>query len=167
MITQELTDALAQAQAALSGETDWEILNSIPPPATRPELDGAPAEYTDFLRDHDGVILGALVILDTKFVAAAQNLIADGETDYPLGNADWYCIGKVNDHPVVVRRQDETVWTFPDMTTTWWESEDFRQLSENLGNFLLYYGLGPGYRQLTAVGPDEQWQRLLHHLGRA
>ncbi|HEX4790599.1 MAG TPA: hypothetical protein VH372_19210 [Actinospica sp.] len=166
MITPELTGTLAAAQAALATNLDWQILNSIPDAAARPAVSGAPAEYVEFLRVHDGAILGAVVILDTKFVEEAQRLIADGKTDLPLGNEEWYCVGKVGDRPVLVRRADGTVWTFPDPGAVWWQSGDFRQIADSFGDFVLEYGLGPGYARLAAAGPDEQWQRLLRHLGR-
>jgi hypothetical protein len=166
MITPELTGALAEARAALAANLDWQILNSIPDAADRPAVAGAPDEYVEFLRVHDGAILGAVVILDTNFVEAAQSLIADGKADLPLGNGEWYCVGKVGDHPILLRRSDGSVWTFPDMTGVWWQSRDFRQVADSLGDFVLEYGLGPGYARLAAVGPDEQWQRLLRHLGR-
>jgi hypothetical protein len=166
MITRELADVLARAQAALPAELDWQILNSIPPGAARPEVAGAPAEYVEFLRLHDGAIMGAVVILDTKFAGEAQSLIADGKAAVPLGNDGWFCVGKVGDHPVVVHRADGTVWTFPDMDTAWWESGEFRQVADSLGGFILEYGLGPGYRSLANVAPDDQWQRLLQRIGR-
>ena len=52
------------------------------------------------------------------------------------------------------------------MSTTWWDSEDFRQVADSLGQFTLEYGFGPGYLRLAAVDNDDQWARRLRHLGR-
>lgn len=168
MISPMLVRAVADARSSLEDEREWAMMNFIPMGTGRSPGVESPREYLDFLRIADGGIFGQIVVFDAETVGRMQ-FYAD-EVDgapVPLGRGIWFCFGKVNEDPVFLDRRDGSVWGFPERGVTWWQSDTFEQFADNLGEFLETYVLGLGYAALTGATQDEQWRRLLAHIGRA
>ncbi|MHB9861199.1 hypothetical protein [Streptomyces sp. YIM S03343] len=163
----ELGRALSKAREEIESGVEWSIYNSIPDGASRrPELD-APEEYIDFLLIADGVIMGCVVILDRKSAEKSQVWISPGNVDVPEDPDNWFVAGKVNENPVLLNRQNGSVWIYSDILTSWWASQDFERAADSLAEFVMKYGLGPGYLRLTGAPESDQWWRLLRQFGYA
>ncbi|MEW2634831.1 hypothetical protein AB0903_25105 [Streptomyces sp. NPDC048389] len=144
---------------------EWSICNSIDEGLSRrPELD-APEEYVDFLTAADGAIMGSVVILGRRFVERAQGLISPGMVEVPEEPNGWFVVGKINENPVLINRQDGSVWTYPDLRSSWWASRDFEKVADGLAEFVMKYGLGPGYLRVTGVPESDEWWQILRSLG--
>lgn len=143
------------------------MMNSIRDGASRTSGLEAPAEYLELLRLSDGPSFGDVVVYGVKWIEKNQ-FYADDREGAPvrLGRHLWFCFGHVNDDPLFINRQDGTVWGFPDQGIVWQNSDVFEKLADGLGEFLERYALGPEYRVLTGVEEDDQWWRLLTHIGR-
>lgn len=168
MISSDLQQALEAARSAVPLQREWKVMNSIPEGVSRTSGLEAPAEYLDLLRLADGPIFGEVVVYDAKIIEKYQ-FYADEDEGAPvrLGRDLWFCFGKVNEDPLFINRQDGTVWGFPDRGIVWQDSDVFERFADSLGEFLERYALGPEYRALSGVGEDDQWWRLLRHIGRA
>lgn len=165
MITDEFRQTLARVREAIDSSEEWSIFNSVPAGVSRrPELD-APGEYLDFLLAADGAIMGSVVILDKKFAEKSQALISPGMVEVPEDPGDWFVVGKVNENAVLANRRDGSIWTYPDMLTSWWESRRFERVADSLAEFVSEYGLGPGYLRITGAAESDQWWQLLRQLG--
>jgi hypothetical protein len=55
---------------------------------------------------------------------------------------------------------------FPDLGIVWQDSDVFEKFADSLGEFVERFALAPEYRALSGVGEDDQWWRLLRHIGR-
>lgn len=143
------------------------MLNSVPEGTSRSPGVEAPPEYLELLRLTDGPCFGDVVVLGVKWVEKNQ-FYADEDEGAPvrLGRDLWFCFGKVNEDPLFINRQDGTVWGFPDQGIVWRHSDVFEKFADSLGEFLERYALGPEYRALSGVEEDDQWWRLLMHIGR-
>ncbi|MER6981727.1 hypothetical protein [Streptomyces carpinensis] len=155
-ITDEFKQTLARIREVLDSGGEWSIFNSVPAGVhRRPELD-APEEYLDFLSAADGAVMGSVVILDRKFAERSQALISPGMVKVPEDPGDWFVVGKVNENPVLANRRDGSIWTYPDMLTSWWESRRFERVADSLAEFVSEYGLGPGYLRITGAEESDQ-----------
>lgn len=167
MITDEFKRTLARVREDIDSSEEWSIFNSVPEGVSqRPELD-APEEYLDFLLVADGAIMGSVVILDRKFAEKSQALISPGMVEVPEDPGDWFVVGAVDENPVLANRRDGSIWTYPDMLTSWWESRRFERVADSLAEFVLEYGLGPGSLRITGAAESDQWWQLLCQLGYA
>ncbi|GAA0907884.1 MULTISPECIES: hypothetical protein [Streptomyces] len=165
MIADEFKRTLSRVREAIDSNSELSIFNSVPAGVSRrPELD-APEEYLDFLMVADGAIMGAVVILDRKSVVQAQKWISPGMVEVPEDPGSWFVVGKINENPVLINRQDGSIWAYPDMLTTWWESRRFERMADNLAEFVLRYGLGPDYLRITNSPESDEWWQLLRQLG--
>jgi hypothetical protein len=165
MVSAELRQALEEVRAVLSQDPEWSVMNAADPPGGR--LVDGPADYVDLLRVTDGLICGQLSVLSAKFVTRAQFHVdpLDG-APIQLGRDKWFCFGKVGEDPLLLNREDASVWGFPDAGIVWWKSDRFERFADNLDRFLLDYAFGAGYLTMAGVQADDQWWRLLRHLGR-
>ncbi|MGY3202193.1 hypothetical protein [Streptomyces sp. TE5632] len=167
MITDEFRRTLSRVREAIDSSAELSIFNSVPAGVSRrPELD-APEEYLEFLLAADGAIMGSVVILDRKFVVKAQALISPGMVEIPEDPGSWFVVGKINENPVLINRQDGSIWAYPDMLTSWWESHRFERVADSLAEFVLHYGLGSGYLRLVNSSESDEWWLLLRRLGYA
>ncbi|WP_157528844.1 hypothetical protein [Nocardia sp. NRRL S-836] len=167
MISVELRQAFEAVRSAAKLEREWSMMNSFPEGISRaPGLD-APTEYLDLLTFVDGPILGQVVVYRCKVVESMQ-VYAEEDEGAPvrLGVEKWFCFGKANEDPLFINRRDGTVWGFPDRGIVWQDSEVFGQFAGSLGEFLETYALGSKYLTLPGVDEDDQWWRLLKHVGR-
>ncbi|MFR9794763.1 hypothetical protein ACL02U_02515 [Streptomyces sp. MS06] len=165
MITGEFRQTLARVREAIHSSEEWSIFNSVPPGVSRrPELD-APEEYLDFLLAADGAVMGAVVVLDKRFAEKSQALISPGMVEVPEDPDNWFVVGKVNENPVLVNRPDGSIWTYPDMLSSWWASRRFERVADSLAEFVLEYGLGSCYLRITGATESDQWWQLLRQLG--
>lgn len=167
MISSVLEQAVAAARLAVPLEREWRMMNSIPEGTSRASGVEAPAEYLELLRLTDGPSFGEVVVYDVKRIEKNQ-FYADDDEGAPvrLGRDLWFCFGKVNEDPLFINRQDGSVWGFPDQGIVWQDSDVFEKFADSLGEFLERYALGPEYRALSGVEEDDQWWRLLMHIGR-
>ncbi|MFI2432433.1 hypothetical protein [Streptomyces sp. NPDC018693] len=163
-------DALvAAARPLLAEDLDLGMMNSVPEgyggPWPLPEE--LPAVYADFLARADGGIFGAVVLFGAKYAPRSQ-FYADSVEGGPvrLGREEWFCAGKIDEHPFFLHRATGEVWGFPDIGTIWWQSERFDRLGGDLTGFLLDKVFGPAYLALSGEGPDEPWPTVLRRLGR-
>lgn len=167
MITDAFRQSLQRVREAIDSDEEWSIFNSVPTGVSRrPELD-APEDYLDFLLVADGAIMGSVVILDRKYAGKSQALISPGMVEVPEDPGDWFVVGKVNENPVLANRRDGSIWTYPDMLTSWWASRRFEKVANSLAEFVTEYGLGSGYLRITGAAESDQWWRLLRQLGYA
>jgi hypothetical protein len=143
------------------------MMNSVPEGTSIPAGMQAPAEYLELLEVVNGGIFGRIVIFDAKTVKKMQ-FYADGIEDAPvrLGRDNWFCLGKVNDDPIFLDRKNGSVWGFPDRGVFWWQSDAFDCWAGGVGDFILKYALGPGYRSVSNAPEDDQWWRLLRRIDR-
>jgi hypothetical protein len=168
MISPEVPRLLSAAREAVQLEPEWSMMNSVPAGGRVPVGMEGPSEYLELLGIANGGIFGRVVIFDVKTVSKMQ-FYADEIEGAPvlLGRENWFCLGKVNDDPVFVKRADGSVWGFPDRGVIWWQSDVFECWGESISEFILNSALGEGYRQVASAPEDDQWWRLLRHIGRA
>ncbi|MEU1491334.1 hypothetical protein ABZ456_13880 [Streptomyces sp. NPDC005776] len=165
MITEDFRQSLARAREAIESSEEWSIFNSIPAGVSRrPDLD-APEEYLDFLMAADGAIMGSVVILDRKYAEKSQGLISPNRVEVPDDPDNWFVVGKVNENPVLANRRDGSIWTYPDMLTSWWASRRFERVAGSLAEFVSEQALGSGYLRITGSTETDEWWQLLRHLG--
>ncbi|MER6955060.1 MULTISPECIES: hypothetical protein [unclassified Streptomyces] len=167
MISPEVQQALATARATVSLEQEWSMMNHLPAGATAPVRAEVPTEYLELLSVTDGGVFGRILVFDVKDVGKMQFYADDTEGALvPLGHDAWFCFGKVNEDPLFIKREDGSVWGFPDRGIIWWQSEGFERLADSLGAFLDEYVFGRRYRYLSGAPESDQWWRLLLHMGR-
>ncbi|WP_328777943.1 hypothetical protein OHT68_00435 [Streptomyces canus] len=168
MISPEVPRILSTAREAVQLEQEWSMMNSVPAGGRAPVGTEGPSEYLELLGIANGGIFGRVVIFDAKTVTNMQ-FYADETEGAPvrLGCDNWFCLGKVNDDPVFVNRADGSAWGFPDRGVIWWQSDVFECWAEGVGDFILNFALGRGYRRVTGASEGDQWWRLLRHIGRA
>lgn len=165
MIDPEIRRFVAAARAEVQSDQEWSMMNFVPEALTSPNVPEAPSEYVELLHLMNGGIFGSVVIFDAKIISKMQ-FHADSVESAPvtLGRESWFCFGKVNEDPLFMDRRDGSVWGFPDMGVTWWQSDVFECLSPSLGEFVLEYVFGSGYTTLSGAQDDDQWVRLLARL---
>jgi len=168
MISSHLREVVARARAAIPLELEWSMYNSVPAGLARSRSLDAPVGYADFLSVADGVICGRIGVFSSKEFAELQ-LFADVVEDAPvqLGRESWFCFGKVVDDPLFIKRADGSVWGFPDIGISWYDSDVFVQYSVDFSTFVEDCVFGSRYREVTGAPGDDQWWRLLIHIGRA
>ncbi|MFE5484667.1 hypothetical protein [Streptomyces sp. NPDC056527] len=168
MTSKEVRSLIAAARGLLPQEREWEMMNQVPQ-----GLDGEtpspsiPAPYQDFLRDADGAVFGVVALFSGK--AAPKSQFYAGtlpDAPVPLGERDWFCIGVVSDDPLFMRRDDGTIWGFPDRGVMWSHSTDFEQWGDDMNSFLLECVFGPGYTRVTGADSTDPWWQVLRALGR-
>ncbi|MFJ7967102.1 hypothetical protein [Streptomyces sp. NPDC096324] len=167
MISPEVAQILSVAREAVRLEPEWSMMNSVPEGGRVPLGTEGPIEYLEFLTIANGGIFGRVVIFDAKTVGKMQ-FYADEAEGVPihLGRNEWFCLGKVNDDPVFVKRSDGSVWGFRDEGVIWWQSDAFECWAESVGDFVLDCALGADYRRVAGVSESDQWWRLLGRIGR-
>jgi hypothetical protein len=167
MISPEVQRLLSDAREAVQLEPEWSMMNSVPEGVRVPAGTEGPTEYLELLEIANGGIFGRVVVFDAKTVAKMQFYADDTEgAPVRLGRDNWFCLGKVNDDPVFVNRKDGSVWGFPDRGVIWWQSDAFERWAGSVGDFILEYALGPAYRYASSAPEEDQWWRLLRHIGR-
>ncbi|WP_432155435.1 hypothetical protein [Streptomyces sp. bgisy153] len=168
MISEEVRNLLTAARDLLPQEMEWEMMNQVPRGCdTKALAPSIPAAYQDFLRDADGAIFGLIALFSAKEAPKSQ-FYAEGTPDasVPLRREEWFCIGKVSDDPLFMRREDGTIWGFPDRGVIWWQSGDFEQWGETMDSFLLECVFGPGYSRVSGAGSTDSWWQVLRALER-
>lgn len=166
MISPRLRELIEAARATLPEVEDWEMLNSLPRPASRPPAIEAPADYIELLQITDGLGCGRIVVFDAKFVARSQ-FYTEVPVDAPvdLNPTDWFCFGTNSDEPLLIQRATGAVHGFPDTGVEWARSDRFEQFAPSLDEFLTDHVFGPGYPALAGVDDDE-WSQVLRRLRR-
>ncbi|MFJ3926373.1 hypothetical protein [Streptomyces sp. NPDC090022] len=172
MTSTELATLLAAARDLLPQNMDWEMMNQVPKGFSGgfgKSLDPSiPDPYQDYLKTANGGIFGRIVLFDAKSAPLSQFYAETPPgAPVPLGQDEWYCIGKVNEDPLFMRRADQSVWGFPDRGVVWSQSPDFEQWSKDLDGFLLEYVFGPGYARITGADDTDPWSQVRRELGRA
>ncbi|MCI3241174.1 hypothetical protein [Streptomyces spinosisporus] len=168
MISRELEELLAASRSLLSEDHELGMMHNAPVGYSgRPVGPDLPADYADFLSKSDGGIFGRVVVFEAKVVVDAQ-FYADPMEGAPvqLNRDDWFCFGKIDENPVFLHRPTGEVWGFPDTGMTWWQSEAFRKLADDLDSFLLDKAFSSGYPDIFGEDPDDTWLRVLRELNR-
>ena len=166
MISPRLRELIEAARATLPEVEDWEMLNSLPRPASRPPTIEAPSDYVELLQITDGLGCGRIVVFDAKFVARSQ-FYTEVPVDAPvdLNPTDWFCFGTNSDEPLLIQLATGAVYGFPDTGVEWARSDRFEQFAPSLDEFLTEHVFGPGYPALAGVDDDE-WSQVLRRLRR-
>ncbi|MEU9381345.1 hypothetical protein AB0D38_10240 [Streptomyces sp. NPDC048279] len=168
MISPELEELLAAARTLLADDFELGMMNDVPAGYSgRPLPSDVPAAYADFLSRADGGIFGSVVLFEAKVVVDSQ-FYADPREGTPvqLNREEWFCIGKINEDPVFLRRSTGEIWGFPDTGVIWWQSEVFEKFADELNDFLLDKAFGSGYQNIAGDDPDDSWLTALRQLGR-
>lgn len=167
MISSELQQAIVAARSAVPLEREWSMMNRIPEGASRISGMDVPVEYLDLLRISDGPNFGEIVVFGSGSIERNQFYAeVDEGARVRLGRDLWFCFGKVNEDPLFIGRGDGAVWGFPDRGVVWQDNDEFERFADSLGDFLASYALGPGYLDFSGSQEDDQWWRLLMHIGR-
>lgn len=167
MISSELRQAVRDARAAIPLEREWWMMNRIPEGIPRTSGADAPAEYLELLSLTEGPNFGAILVYDAKRVEKYQFYADEVEgAAVRLGRDLWFFFGLVNEDPLFINRQDGTVWGFPDRGIVWRDNDVFERFADSLGEFLERYALGSEYLAFSGSEEDDQWWRLLMHIGR-
>ncbi|MCX4743790.1 hypothetical protein [Streptomyces antibioticus] len=158
---------MTAAREAVKLQPEWSMMNFVSEGTRIPTGMQAPAEYLELLEIANGGIFGRIVIFDAKAVKKMQFHADDIEgSPVRLGRDGWFCLGKVNDDPIFVDRNNGSVWGFPERGVVWWQSDTFECWAGSVGDFILRYIFGPGYRSVCNAPEDDQWWRLLRRIGR-
>jgi hypothetical protein len=167
MLSSELGQVIADVRSAVALQQEWRMMNSVPQGVSGAIEFDVPAEYLELLRITDGPIFGGIVLYDAKRIEKYQFYADEDEGALVrLGREMWFFFGLVNEDPIFINRQDGSVWGFPDRGIVWQDSDAFEQFADGVGDFLEKYAFGQGYRSLVGVDEDDQWWRLLRHIGR-
>ncbi|OAH13199.1 SMI1/KNR4 family protein [Streptomyces jeddahensis] len=167
-MTAELQRVVDELRAAMSGQSEWRMMNSLPAGARRDELGSAlPASYREFLEVVNGATCGDVTVFGVPTVDGMQ-FHADPVPGAAvvLGRDEWFCCGVIADEPFFVNRATGEVWYFPDTGVQWWMSSSFERAADDFTSFFLRWVAGPEYVRLSATGRDDQWADLLSHVGR-
>ncbi|TNH27912.1 hypothetical protein FHG89_16740 [Micromonospora orduensis] len=126
---------------------------------------GLPTDLRDLLLVADGLRAGLVELASTSTLAGIQYHL-DHAPDFstiPEDRAGWLVIGTCGDDPILMDRGTGAVWYFPPTGTEWFMSDTFEELAPDLGSFVDYYVLGPGYAELTPS--DDLWFAFLDEQG--
>jgi len=85
------------------------------------------------------------------------------EEESGFSEKKWYCIGKVVDDPLFLRRDTGEVWYFPDTGVPWQDSDRFEVAARTLSEFVEQFLFGPRYA--TLCPRDEAWLSVLREVG--
>ena len=168
MISPELGQLLSVARTVLLQDSEWSTMNSIPEAASVRTLPAAgPVDYLEFLRTADGSIFGRISVFDARNIGKMQ-FYADPVEGVPvqLNREEWFSFGKVNEDPLFIRRDDNSIWGFPDAGVIWWQSDRFERFADDLESFLTCYVFGDRYLSFVQGDNNDQWWRFLRQLGR-
>ncbi|ROT32972.1 hypothetical protein [Micromonospora sp. HM5-17] len=159
----ELARRVERIRAVLAQRPDGIMLGDFPSGRVVPG-NGLPPGLADVLVVTDGP-RGGDIVMYSHAELAQQHLPLDGITAIPDEEAGmWLRFGALNYEPLLVHRHTGEVWWFPDTGVQWFESEEFRKLTDNVEKFCLDYLLGAGYLDICVAG-DDDWARLLIELG--
>jgi hypothetical protein len=168
MITRETEELVADARRLLRQEEELSLTCYISEGTSRPPRDELPGEYVEFLRVANGAGFGRITILSGDHAMDSQFYADNVEgRAIQLGRDAWFCFGKVDDDPLFINRESGSVWAFPDRRRLWWQSDIFKQISNNLDSFINEYSLGNKYLILTGGSEDDPWWEFLGRMGLA
>ncbi|MFD0427446.1 hypothetical protein ACFQ60_02560 [Streptomyces zhihengii] len=167
MTSPEVRQLLESARALLPQETEWDVMNSVPTGYAGPVDATVPDAYREYLGLADGGIFSTMALFDADH-AAGNQFLADPVDGAPvtLGGQDWFCLGKIYEDPVFLKRADGTVWGFPDQGINWWQSDVFEKWADDLDAFLRNTVFGPGFRTVTGADDEDPWWQVLREMGR-
>ncbi|HEY8533280.1 MAG TPA: hypothetical protein VIL44_05310 [Micromonospora sp.] len=159
----ELIRRVERIREVLAQRPDGIKLGDFPPGRTVSDSD-LPPGLAEVLAVTDGARGGDIVVYSHERLKE-QDIPFEQAAAIPEGEADrWLCFGTLNYEPLLVHRETGEVWWFPDTGVLWWQSEEFRKLTDSVAEFVVNYLLGSGYLDIC-VGGDDDWARLLVELG--
>ena len=127
----------------------------LAPPANRRSFpEEVPVPYQEFLREVDGAACGVVMLYESEGLLRRQACAKD----LPGGRQRWFCVGSVEDYPIVIDRQSGAVFLVP--------SEGQLDMQDSLGEldyFLHNSVFGPEYADFVTNPEDDPWFQLVRH----
>lgn len=166
MITQEVVQALESARAYLESRRDADdptgFLYRVSRPVAGDPLQ-SPRWYSDLLRISDGGRLGAFQYRSHDELTQRDNYL--DMSPGALGDLDpssYIQIGVYVDVPVVMRREDGSIWSFPDFSGYWWMDRVIEQVAPGLDEYLRVWV----FNRSKAIEHGELgWQEIIDEMG--
>lgn len=170
MLTPDLETLVAGARPLVESDPGLEMFLSLPP-GTACKGSGAwvgfPEEYRQVARISNGPLFGRVVIFNERTAADMQDWIEQSTagSEHELNRRTWFCVGRVNDNPLLLNLDSREVWGFPNVDRTWWIDGRLVRLATSLDDFLTRTVFSArNYADLVGDTTDDQWLELLRRL---